>query len=186
MKLVVFLGNPGDKYAQNRHNVAWLFADFLRAEWKIDSGFSREKKLFAHTLVHDADGVKILMLKPTTFMNRSGQAVVAALRFYKLEFTDILIVYDDKDIPLGKVRFREKGSGGGHNGMQNIIDLLGSQDIARLKIGVDNELRQELDIDTSTFVLSDFTKAEQELLAAEVFPAVFERLSQWITPDTED
>lgn len=134
MKIIVGLGNPGTRYENTRHNVGFLTLDVLAN--KFNCSFEREnfKGKIAETRYN---GEKIILLKPQTFMNLSGEAVVEILNFYKAEMEDVLIIYDDMDLPNGALKFKTSGSGGGHNGMNNIISLTGTNKIPRLKIGID-------------------------------------------------
>ncbi|PTA68785.1 aminoacyl-tRNA hydrolase [Deinococcus arcticus] len=136
MKLVVGLGNPGAGYAQTRHNVGWLVVDELArragATWRKE-GKDAE---VAEVRLGAAPGEKVLLLKPQTFMNASGKAVVPLLSFYKLEGEDLLVVQDDLDSPFGLLKFRMGGRHGGQNGVRDIIRLLGQEAFPRLKIGI--------------------------------------------------
>ncbi len=133
MKLIVGLGNPGPQYDNTRHNVGFGVVDELSKRWSVSLATEKFHGWFG---VGRAGGDKVCLLKPTTFMNRSGRAVVAAGRFYKLELADLLIVADDFALPLGKLRIRKKGSAGSHNGLQDIIDRLGSNEWCRLRVGI--------------------------------------------------
>ena len=184
MKAIIFLGNPGRKYAQTRHNVAWLFADYLVAQWQCDEAFSAKSKFSAEILDCTFAEHKLLLAKPTTYMNRSGQAVLAIKQFHRLQSSDLLIIHDDKDLPLGTVRLRNNSGAGGHNGMQDIIDRLGTNTVSRLKVGVDSEQRDAHDIDTAAFVLAPFTPPEREMLTDAVFPEVQKLLEDWLVNTT--
>ena len=131
--LVVFLGNPGLKYQNTRHNAGFLTADVVEK----DCGVHIDRLRF-HALTAQAElgGQKVLLMKPQTFMNLSGQCVTELVSWYKPEMDHLLLVYDDIDLPLGKLRMREKGSAGTHNGMRSVIGLLGRQDFPRLRVGV--------------------------------------------------
>ena len=130
IKLVIGLGNPGKKYDQTRHNVGFDVLDRMA----VDSGaeFANHLKWKAHIAKHPL----ALLMKPQTFMNESGRAAGAALRFYKWQPEEVLVIYDDVSIPLGALRFREKGSAGGHNGMKSLIQHFGSDAFPRLKLGI--------------------------------------------------
>ncbi len=130
IKIVVGLGNPGLKYENTRHNLGFMALDRFASKLGID--FKRELKWNA--LV--AKGAGVLFLKPQTFMNDSGRSVGQAMRFHKLEPSQVLVAYDDISLPLGSLRFRMKGSAGGHNGMKSIINHLGTEDFPRLKLGI--------------------------------------------------
>jgi peptidyl-tRNA hydrolase, PTH1 family len=134
MKVVVGLGNPGRNYEGTRHNVGFDVIDSLAASPRCGKFHSRYQSQVAE-LAEDTE--KILLVKPETFMNLSGRPVRQILDFYQLPLTDLLVVCDDINLPLGKLRIRAKGTHGGHNGLRNIQDHLGSVDYARLRIGVD-------------------------------------------------
>lgn len=163
IKLVIGLGNPGRKYEQTRHNIGFLVLD------RLTSGYGAEMaghlKWRAH--VAKVPGAGVILMKPQTFMNESGQSVGAALRFYKWEPEEILVVYDDASLPFGSLRFRMGGSAGGHNGMKSIINHLASDRFPRLKIGIGNA-RPGTDDDTQSsmvgHVLGQFSTAEQNEL----------------------
>ncbi len=158
MKLVVGLGNPGSRYAETRHNLGFAVVDALARRWGFD--MSREK---FHAWIGDgtAGGQRVMLLKPTTFMNLSGQAVQAAVAFHKVPLEDLLVVSDDLDLPTGQLRVRASGSSGGHRGLESIIRLLGSEAFARVRIGIGRASRDAV----VAHVLSGF--AEDEAAAAE-------------------
>lgn len=131
MKLIVGLGNPGAKYKITRHNVGFMLADILAKDLDLD--WHRTKALKSEVAVLDKN---LIIAKPQTLMNNSGLAVGLLVRKYHLTPADILVVYDDIDMELGKLRWRSSGSSGGHHGMQSIINVLGTNEIARLKIGI--------------------------------------------------
>lgn len=151
MKLVVGLGNPGEKYDHTRHNVGFRVLDAL------DVDFSFEKKFNAE-VARDGD---VLFVKPQTFMNNSGEAVRALADYYKIDAADVTVVYDDKDMPFGTVRLRSSGSAGGHNGVRSLIQHLGTTAFARVRIGVAADSPIE---DTADFVLARFTAEEESAL----------------------
>ncbi|MFK7909930.1 MAG: aminoacyl-tRNA hydrolase [Akkermansiaceae bacterium] len=132
IKLIVGLGNPGQKYEQTRHNVGFMVVD------RLASGYAAELANHLRWRAHVAKvpGSSAILMKPQTFMNESGQSVGAALRFYKWQPEQVLVIYDDVAIPFGSLRFRMAGSAGGHNGMKSIIAHLGSDRFPRLKIGI--------------------------------------------------
>lgn len=162
MKLIFGLGNPGKKYEKTRHNVGFLFLNYFAQKFSFPVS-KTEKKFKAEISEGNVNGEKILLVKPITFMNLSGEAVQAIQNFYKVEKQDIVIIYDDKDMEFGKVRFREEGSSGGHNGIKSIISVL-SQDFKRIKIGVANDEMSKFK-DTADFVLSNFKKEEMDELS---------------------
>ena len=161
MKLLIGLGNPGEKYAGTRHNVGFEFLDKLQSTWNFPT-FELNSKF--NSLVSKGSykiqdtKYEILLAKPQTFMNLSGQAVKSILDFYKLSPEDILVVHDDKDILLGEFRLATDSSSAGHNGVQNIIDNLGTQKFKRLRIGVGTETN----LPTDVFVLQKFSDEEKE------------------------
>lgn len=166
MKLLVGLGNPGEKYALTRHNIGFMV---LNAWVEIQEGtFSLEKKFQAEMARVD----DILALKPMTMMNNSGLAVAKAAKFHKIAPEDILVIYDDKDMLFPKLRYRSDGTSGGHRGMQSVIDHLGTDAIPRLKIGVDNPLREQHQLDTADFVLKPFAKSELAQLNELILEAI--------------
>ena len=133
-KLLVGLGNPGDKYFETRHNVGFMLVDQMAKSLNLT--FSHDKIFQADIASTFLNGEKIYFVKPTTFMNDSGKAVHALLTYYGLDVEDLLVIYDDLDMEVGKLRFRQKGSAGGHNGIKSIIAETGTQEFDRIKIGI--------------------------------------------------
>lgn len=133
-KLIVGLGNPGSKYADTKHNVGFMAVDRLVKPYHLN--FTEDKVFKAQTASTFINGQKVYFIKPTTFMNASGLAVRAFLAYYNLTLEDLLVIYDDLDMEVGKIRFRQSGSAGGHNGIKSLIKELGSQDFDRVKIGI--------------------------------------------------
>jgi PTH1 family peptidyl-tRNA hydrolase len=160
MKLIVGLGNPGKKYELTRHNVGFLFLDYLANELSLD--WSEHKKTNS-LLAKSAD---YILVKPQTFMNLSGQTVVAALNFFKLNKEDLIIVHDDIDIDLGKIKNTSSSRAAGNNGVQSIIDQLGSQDFYRLRVGI--RTPERLLIPTEKFVLERFKKDELAIIKQQL------------------
>lgn len=154
MKLVVGLGNPGKKYSKTKHNIGFISIDHY-----VDSNnlkLKKERKFKGESLKTG----DITLLKPHTFMNNSGISIKAIMDYYNIEVNDILIIYDDLDLPLGKIRLREKGSAGGHNGIKSIISHLKTEEFRRVRVGIDkNPL-----IETKNYVLSSFSKKEMEIM----------------------
>lgn len=154
MKLVVGLGNPGTKYDGTRHNIGFELVDRL-AQGGAGAKFSRKfDGLLAEA---EIDFERVLLLKPQTFMNLSGRSVGQALRFYKLDLADLLVVCDDLTLPLGKLRLRGGGSDGGQKGLRDIAAVLGSDNFARLRIGIG----ERGEVDAADFVLSRFRPTER-------------------------
>lgn len=162
MRLVVGLGNPGKKYMHTRHNVGFRVLDNLATDWQLMAKYS--------ALIHKSGDT--IYAKPQTFMNLSGAAVQALMTYYKIPIEDLIVVYDDKDLPLGTVRERDTGSSAGHNGMNSIIGVLGTQDIARIKIGVAPTDPETIIHDTADYVLSNFTADEEQALPEIIEQAV--------------
>jgi len=133
VKLVVGLGNPGARYASTRHNVGFMVVDRLAHRSRVAV---TKRQCNALTAVANIAGEKVCLAKPQTYMNLSGEAVGCLLRYYKLSPADLVVIYDERDLPLGKNRIREKGSAGGHRGMESIIGVLGTADFPRLRIGI--------------------------------------------------
>ena len=155
MKLVVGLGNPGRAYARSRHNVGFLCVDGLSKRAGIALSQRRSSVVLGQGQV---ERESVVLAKPRTYMNRSGDALAYLVARFGVAPADILVVYDDMDLPLGKLRLRAAGSAGGHRGMRSIIDALGSQEVPRMRIGIGRPLP---DSDGVEHVLGDFTKDEQ-------------------------
>lgn len=157
MKMIVGLGNPGPDYAGTRHNVGFDVVDRLAARWGVSLSTEKFHAWFGKGNIR---GEAVVLLKPTTFMNRSGQAVLAAGRFYKLELEALLVVNDDLALPPGRLRMRAGGSAGGHNGLQDIVNRLGSDAWCRLRIGIGEPVGN-----ASTHVLGRFREEDEEIMA---------------------
>jgi len=170
MKLIVGLGNPGEKYKQTRHNAGFLALDFVLND---GDGFMMARpghEFKSETFSLEKDGQKIIFLKPQTYMNDSGQALKVICNFYKLDLTkDLLVVHDDTDLPLGTIRMTDSSSSAGHNGIKSIIENLGSQEFNRLRIGVESRPSRD-GLPTDVFVLQNFSDEELKKLNDEVFP----------------
>ena len=161
--LVVCLGNPGDKYDGTRHNVGFMVADELGERKRIPI---QKLKFKALTNTCELGGAKVLLMKPITYMNLSGEAVRQAADFYKVPPERVLVVSDDVSLPVGKLRIRLKGSAGGHNGLKSIIQHLGSEEFPRLKIGVGE--KPHPDYDLADWVLGRFTGEDKKAIEAAV------------------
>ena len=159
--LIVGLGNPGDKYYLTRHNAGFLMMDYLsqRLGFKLDR--SKFKALTAEATV---GGKRVLLMKPQTFMNASGEAVQAAAAFYKIPVENILVFSDDISLDVGRVRVRRKGSDGGQRGLRSIICLMNTDEFPRIRFGIGQ--KPHPDYELADWVLSEFNKAEQETLFA--------------------
>lgn len=164
--LIVGLGNPGTQYEKTRHNAGFMVADAFASAYR--ASFQPWQKLgtYAKTSVN---GQEVLIAKPMTYMNLSGQMVSNLARFYKIPPTHILVCFDDMSLNLGDIRLRPSGSAGGQKGMKNIIELLGTDKIARLRVGIGPKPER---FDAANFVLAKFTKEETPVLESAVERAV--------------
>lgn len=162
--LIVFLGNPGPRYEMTRHNAGFMAADAMAKEKNVNINKARFKAL---TATCDIGGESVLLMKPQTFMNLSGDAVAQAAKFYKIPPEHVIVVSDEISLPIGKLRIRTKGSAGGHNGLKDIIAKLGTDAFPRIRIGVGTPPHP--DYDMADWVLSSFKNqdAEDMLAAAE-------------------
>lgn len=158
MKCIVGLGNPGKEYQKTRHNAGFLAIDFLQNELNFPE--FEASKHFGVVSEGMIQGERIFLLKPATYMNVSGKSVASLLTFYKITPENLLVLSDDIDQDFGKIRYREKGSSGGQNGIKSIIETLGTETFSRIKIGIGRDSRFEV----SDWVLSQFTKQELEEL----------------------
>lgn len=157
--IIAGLGNPGEKYESTRHNAGFLLADFIAEKYGITLNQVRFKSYSGDGVIA---GKKILILKPATFMNKSGEAVVEALNFHKLPIERLLVLVDDIALPTGSLRIRRGGSAGGQNGLKNIIYLTGSDDFPRIRIGVGAKPNPNADL--KDWVLSRFSREEGKLI----------------------
>ena len=164
--LIVGLGNPGDKYENTRHNVGFMTVDILAERLRIPV---QKLKYKALTNTAELGGQKVLLMKPVTYMNLSGEAVRQAADFYKIPPERVLVISDDVSLPVGKLRIRTGGSAGGHNGLKNIIAQLGSDRFPRVKIGVGE--KPHPDYDMADWVLSKFTGEDKKAIDAAILRA---------------
>lgn len=163
MHLVVGLGNPGKEYEKTRHNVGFSCVDALREKLAL-TDWTSSKKLDGVIAEGQMNETRLILLKPQTFMNNSGESVAAASQFYKIKPENLWVVYDDIDLPLGKLRLRKEGSAGTHNGMKSLITHLGFSDFPRLRIGIESRgVHAASAQDLSSFVLSKFLPEEEEI-----------------------
>jgi len=156
--LIVGLGNPGREYENTRHNIGFLVIDRLANKWGCDLHRMKYRALMGEC---QFGGDKVILVKPQTYMNNSGEAVARFIRFYQPSLEHLLVVFDDLDLPFGSIRFRPSGGSSGQKGMQSIIDQLGQDGFPRLRVGVG---RPPGDIETSDYILKPFKKNEQETL----------------------
>lgn len=155
MKLIVGLGNPGKEYNNTRHNIGFFFLDSYAKSKNIEI---TKEKFNGKYVEFIQENEKIILLKPQSYMNLSGEVVQKFTSFYKIPVNDILIIHDDLDLPLGKWKIKLKGSSGGHNGLKNIEQHLNTQEYKRIKIGISNDKT----LDTKDYVLGKFNEAEQK------------------------
>lgn len=157
MKLIVGLGNPGKEYEHTRHNIGWDCIDILSTTLKIEINKEDFKGIYGKGKYKDDD---IILLKPLTYMNNSGESIIQIMNFFKINKKDIIVVCDDMALEIGKIRIRGKGSAGGHNGLKNIILNLGGEDFTRVKVGIGKPIHDNI-ID---FVLTKFSKDERKII----------------------
>ncbi|MEM1253759.1 MAG: aminoacyl-tRNA hydrolase [Cyanobacteria bacterium P01_H01_bin.21] len=172
-KLLVGLGNPGQKYDRTRHNIGFEVIDSLAKSWTVQL---TENKRFHGTVgeMRSSQGDRLILLKPNTYMNRSGQSVRAIVDWYKLSANDVLVIYDDMDLPIGRLRLRLSGSAGGHNGMKSIISHLGTQVFPRLRLGISRADNAEQQVNRAVVghVLGKFAPDERKVMDAAITLAV--------------
>jgi PTH1 family peptidyl-tRNA hydrolase len=198
--LIIGLGNPGKEYEETRHNAGFLFADYFFEKYREEFGFSDwkfSKKLNADISIgkikspsipllqrgkpvslpfkkgESERDFKIILLKPQTFMNLSGEAVAAAMKYYKMKLDNIIVAHDDIDLLLGKYKISIDSTSAGHNGVQNVIDMLGTKNFTRLRIGVDN--CKDKKIPTEKYVLGKFATAEMKIVS-KILPEISDKL----------
>lgn len=175
------LGNPGAGYATTRHNAGYLLADALAARWQL-SRFRRGWGWRARVAKGEVGGVPVMVVKPTTYMNRSGQALSPLLSRTDVDpANDLLVLVDDVALPLGRFRLRARGSAGGHNGLRSIAGRLGSETYPRMRIGVGP---RPADVDGADYVLSHFESHELESLT-QLMPTLIEAVECWVAEGTE-
>lgn len=182
MKLIIGLGNPGEKYDNSRHNLGFITLDHLLQKlekakdtyWQPASAKASARQGKFKALIHETeiDGEKVILMKPTTFMNDSGIAVAAYVSYFKIDPNDIYLVHDELDIPLGKIRIRFGGGGGGHNGVASIIEHLGTDKFLRVRMGIGHAARQHTSLDSSDYVLGAFETHEKGKVKSMVNQAI--------------
>ena len=179
-KLIVGLGNPGKKYEFTRHNAGFMAVDHMIEE---TGAIRKGNKLGGDLFFSEIGGEKIIFLKPTTFMNLSGDAVAKVMNYYKIPISDLLVISDDISLPVGKIRIRRGGSHGGHNGLRDISEKLSTNDYARIKIGVGGKTHPDMDL--ADWVLSRFKSDEIKSLNDE-FSSVMKAAELIINGKTDE
>ena len=158
MYIIAGLGNPGKQYEGSRHNVGFMTLDVLADRYHIDVSEKAHKALIGKGVI---EGNKVILVKPQTFMNLSGESIRSVLDYYKAEPSEFIVIYDDISLEPGSLRIRKKGSAGGHNGIKNIIAHLGTQEFPRVRVGVGAKPPR---MDLADYVLGRFSKGEKELM----------------------
>ena len=176
MKCIIGLGNIGKEYELTRHNMGFIMLDKISKKYEINIDKKKKKYIYGEGIIN---GEKVSLIKPTTYMNLSGEAVVELMNWYKIEPKDIVVIYDDVDILLGDVRYREKGSAGTHNGMRNIIAMIKTEEFSRIRAGIEN--RNGVPIPLVDFVLQKFNKEELEKIDNEIANVVEENVIKFLT-----
>lgn len=156
LKLIVGLGNPGKQYEQTRHNVGFMVVDKLSKELSIPLDRTKFNGIYG---IGHVSGEKVILLKPLTYMNLSGECIRPLMDYYEINDDEMVVIYDDLDLPVGKIRLRTKGSAGGHNGIKSMILHLGTQQFNRIRVGVD---RPHNGMKIADYVLADFTRDEEQ------------------------
>ena len=178
MKLIVGLGNPGKKYDRTKHNMGFMTIDRLMDEY----GQTQMKKDFeAEYCKFKVDGETVFLVKPLTFMNESGRAVKFLMGYYQIRTDELMVIQDDLDMPIGKVRLRTKGSAGGHNGIKSIISAVGTKDFDRIKIGIQHPDKQTV----VNWVLTPFSKDQAPVALSGIDKAV-DMVKDWVSGSTAD
>lgn len=176
MKLIIGLGNPGKEYDVTRHNIGFNVLNTIADKYNVS--FCENKKFNALEASFNINHEKVIIIKPLTFMNLSGDSVIKYINYYDIDINDILVIHDDLDMELGKIRIVYDSSSGGHNGVKSIISNLNSQKFTRLKIGIAHDKK----IDTRDYVLGKFSKADLDILS-DVYNKVSNIVEDFITYD---
>ena len=172
-KLIVGLGNPGATYKHTRHNIGFLVVETLAK--KEEESFLLQKKFKGEIAHIQKEQIKTILLRPSTYMNKSGESVLAVMQFYHIDPKELLVIYDDADLAFGKIRDRHSGSSGGHRGMQSIIETLKTQDIARLRIGIGRPDNPEIPLEE--WVLQEWTPEEKKRLT-DIIQSICDKLER--------
>lgn len=175
MKMIVGLGNPGRKYEKTKHNMGFLTIDELAKRHQVNVS---TKDFEAEYGTYFENGEKVFLVKPQTYMNDSGRAVRLLMGYYQIQLDELLVIQDDMDLKLGKVRLRQKGSAGGHNGIKSIINTLGTNEFKRIKIGI----QHPKDVSVVDWVLTPFSKDERPIMQAAIEKAA-DAVDDWVETD---
>jgi PTH1 family peptidyl-tRNA hydrolase len=184
MKLIVGLGNPGKTYAHNRHNAGFRCLNYFA---RLHSIRFDHRQCRARVVLAEVRGEKLLLAKPRTFVNLSGDSVACLVRKHEITLNDLLIIYDDLDLPLGKIRLRQSGGSGGHKGMNSIISALGSEDFPRIRVGIGRPQGEKQPVSEDAivnYVLSDFSRQEEAIIKP-VIVTVAEAIDCFLTQEIE-
>lgn len=166
VKIIVGLGNPGPRYAQTRHNAGFWVIDYLSKCWNIPLTGKKFKAILGEGMFR---GEKVILVQPQTYMNKSGESVRAIMDYWRVDLEDLLVIFDDLSLPAAQIRLKGQGSSGGHRGMQNIIDLLGTGQFPRLRLGIGSTPEY---MDTADYVLANIPKSEWESYEKAVIECV--------------
>ncbi|MGG3799692.1 aminoacyl-tRNA hydrolase [Metabacillus fastidiosus] len=176
MKLIIGLGNPGKQYESTRHNVGFMAVDQLSDRLNIPLDRTKFNGLYG---IAHISGEKVILLKPLTYMNLSGECIRPLMEYYEVDDNEIVVIYDDLDIPTGKIRLRTKGSAGGHNGIKSMIQHLGTQQFNRVRVGID---RPSNGMTITDYVLGRFIEEEQADIQSAIKQSA-EACEKWLTTD---
>ncbi len=174
MKVIVGLGNPGKEYENTKHNFGFMFLDYISTKLNLGSFKKFKNAKILETKINEE---KVVLVKPQTYMNLSGDCVIEIKNWYKIQNKDLLIIYDDFDIPFGSIRYKEKGSGGTHNGMKDIINKISTMDIPRLRLGTGGLKNENEEI--ISFVLSKFSKSQMDNIQ-NIFDEAYLKLREFL------
>ena len=168
MKLIIGLGNPGKEYENTRHNLGFMVLDQLANKLNVELSKKKFNGLYYQS-------TEYILLKPQTYMNNSGECIVAFLNYFRIPLDNLLVIYDDIALPLGSFRYRSQGSHGGHNGMKSIIELIGSQNFKRLRVGIGYDQKFFI----KDWVLGNFSSSEKEEIR-KIFSPLINGLLEWL------
>lgn len=179
MHIIIGLGNPTSKYQATRHNIGWDAITRISDDFSIPMDFKKHKAICGHGYI---EGEKVILAQPITYMNLSGESVRELIDFYKVSTEDIIVIYDDISLPVGQLRIRKKGSAGGHNGIKNIINHLGTMEFTRIRVGVGDKPE---DWDLADYVLTRF-KSDEEPIIRDALKDVSDACKKIIISDVDE